>query len=277
MHELLLFGQVPPSRHEQLLNILAGIAGMQPQRSIQRHVVYKPQRAPMRRQYAQGASQNLPTNQRQQAQNPLTKDQYYWQIVRDVHEADFENGPDAPRNGDQKGWATLFQDVPEPGKRPANLRWTQTTDISSGNAHAFMKASLYRYVSEYVDEGYQLVHKNAVILLHRILRFPNPDPSIDHPLEKLPPFNNLEPLDKSGGYVLQVTVTLQDGYKPETLEKGNAEIMAFKNLMKGVVELDAADRLAMDTRVKPMTEEEEIAAERAAREQAQAQSQAVPP
>ena len=76
--------------------------------------------------------------------------------------------------------------------------------------------------------------------------------------------------------MLQVTVTLQDGYKPETLEKGNAEIMAFKNLMKGVVELDAADRLAMDTRVKPMTEEEEIAAERAAREQAQAQSQALP-
>lgn len=154
-HELLLFGQLPHSRHEQLLNILAGIAGQQPQRVIERHVVYRPQRDPLQRQYAVGASQTVQTTQRATSREQLTKDMYYWQAVKELDESDFgvalsastedaqkeKASPEAAR----KGWTIQFQDIPEPGQKPVNTRWVQTTDIVAGDAHAHMKATMYRY------------------------------------------------------------------------------------------------------------------------------------
>ncbi len=47
MHELLLFGAIPPSRHTQLLNILSGISSMQPVPiPSEKHLVFKPNRPP---------------------------------------------------------------------------------------------------------------------------------------------------------------------------------------------------------------------------------------
>ncbi|KAH7030537.1 mediator complex, subunit Med18 [Macrophomina phaseolina] len=256
-HELLLFSQLPNSRHDQLLNILAGISGAQPQRVIERHVVYRPQRDPLQRQYAVGASQNVQTTQRATSREQLSKDMYYWKTVKELDEADF--GPAAAStehtrkeesspNTERKGWSILFQDIPEPGQRPVNMRWVQTTDILTGDPHAHMKATIY--VSEYIDEGSQFVHQNATILLHRILRFPSSDQSRDRPLESLPPLNDLELLDKSGAYVLQVSIKINDNYKPETRDKAQAELLALKAMLKGVVDLEPAERLALDTRVK---------------------------
>lgn len=263
-HELLLFGQLPNSRHDQLLNILAGLAGAQPQRIIERHVVYRPQRDPLQRQYAVGASQNVQTTQRATSREQLAKDMHYWQIVKELDETDFGSAqadgaastaeharkekasPDAER----KGWTIHFQDIPEPGQRPVNMRWVQTTDIVAGDPHAHMKATMYNYVSEYVDEGYQFVTKNAIILVHRILRLPTPEQPRDSPLESLPPFSDLQPLDKSGAYVVQVSIKIQDNYKPETRDKAQNELLALKGTLKGVLDLEPADRLALDTRVK---------------------------
>ena len=44
MHELLLFGQIAASRHDQVLNILAGVAAMQPVAVFEKHLVFKPNR-----------------------------------------------------------------------------------------------------------------------------------------------------------------------------------------------------------------------------------------
>ena len=46
MHELSLYGQVTFARYEQVLNILAGVAAMQPQRVFERNIIYKPTREP---------------------------------------------------------------------------------------------------------------------------------------------------------------------------------------------------------------------------------------
>lgn len=46
MHELLLFAQIPPTQQSHLLSILAGIAAMQPQPFLERHLVFKPRRTP---------------------------------------------------------------------------------------------------------------------------------------------------------------------------------------------------------------------------------------
>lgn len=152
-HELLLFAQLPNSRLEQLLNIVAGIAGAQPQRVIERHVVYRPQRDPLQRQYAVGASQNVQTTQRATSREQLSKDMFYWQTVKELDDADFgpaastEHAPKEKANPDaeRKGWAIQFQDIPEAGQRPVTTRWVQTTDVVAGNPHAHMKATMYKY------------------------------------------------------------------------------------------------------------------------------------
>ena len=46
MHELLLYGQVSAARHGQVMKILAGVAAMQPRRTLQRRVIYRPEREP---------------------------------------------------------------------------------------------------------------------------------------------------------------------------------------------------------------------------------------
>ncbi len=58
------------------------------------------------------------------------------------------------------------------------------------------------------------------------------------------------PFDLSGAYVLQASVRLQDGNRPESITLGLNELKNIKEMMKGVVDLEPGDRLALDTRVK---------------------------
>lgn len=41
MHEFILYSQIPPGRHDQVLQILAGIAAAQPIKFSEQHVVYQ--------------------------------------------------------------------------------------------------------------------------------------------------------------------------------------------------------------------------------------------
>jgi mediator of RNA polymerase II transcription subunit 18, fungi type len=109
------------------------------------------------------------------------------------------------------------------------------------------------------------VHNNLVLLLHRILRFPDKSAissqatnghsqstvgSLGGPVEELPYFSDLQLLDKSGSWILQSSVRVLDGSKPESMALGINELKAFKDQMKGVVDLEVGDRLALDTRVR---------------------------
>lgn len=57
-------------------------------------------------------------------------------------------------------------------------------------------------------------------------------------------------LDPSGTYILQAAVRVQDGSKVETMTKGVNELLSLKETLKGVVEMEMGDRLALDTRVR---------------------------
>jgi len=50
--------------------------------------------------------------------------------------------------------------------------------------------------------------------------------------------------------MLQASARVQDGTKPDSINLAISELKAFKDMMKGVVELEIGDRLALDTRVK---------------------------
>ena len=68
--------------------------------------------------------------------------------------------------------------------------------------------------------------------------------------DHVPAINTLQPLDPSGTYLLQASIRVQDGNKPEIMSMGINELKAFKDLMKGVVEMEVGDRLALDTRAR---------------------------
>ena len=102
------------------------------------------------------------------------------------------------------------------------------------------------------------MHKNIVLLLHRPLLVPShPPEGLDEgrseapkPIDQISSPEKLRPLDPSNGFVLQASIRVLDGTKPETMAIAMNELKAFKDMMKGVVEMEIGDRLALDTRVK---------------------------
>ena len=106
MHELLLFGQVPASRHDQVLNILAGFAAMQPVPFLENHLVFKPNRlfGPARPVQVGGTQDIQKSQQALQAQ--AHGDLFYMQLVTDVADtastAQTEEDQDATMNGNEE-------------------------------------------------------------------------------------------------------------------------------------------------------------------------------
>jgi len=85
MHELLLFAQVPPSRHNYVLNVLTGLAAMQPQHILEKHLIFKPARLPAAARPAHvGAFQGVQNSQLQALQGQTSGDLYYLQLVGDI-------------------------------------------------------------------------------------------------------------------------------------------------------------------------------------------------
>lgn len=50
--------------------------------------------------------------------------------------------------------------------------------------------------------------------------------------------------------MLQASLRVADGTKQEIMSKGMDELNRLRETLKGVVELDAGDRMALDTRVR---------------------------
>ncbi|KAF2872514.1 mediator complex, subunit Med18 [Massariosphaeria phaeospora] len=256
MHELLLYGQVPAPRHDQVLKILAGVAALQPRRLLARHIIYKPQRAPdepgshLRR----GGTQAIGGKNHKQ---PVAKDLYYSQLVQKLSEEDLNRSGPQPSNGSsstggtgsgaEPKWTIEFQDVPDTGDRGVSIRMTTSTGILSGDPHAYMLSNgPNQFMSEYYVEGHQIVHGNVVVFLHRVLH----DSSGTSPKANLPKFTELKPFDPSGAYILEAKVQVQEFNNTNVLEAGVDELKRFQSQMKGCVELSVPDRLSLDTRVK---------------------------
>ena len=182
MHELSLFGQVPSWRHEQVLKILAGIAGMQPQRVLERHLIFKPSRSPTQRGGQVGGSQGVQAAQIQALQGQMHGDLFYLQLVGDISPGFFGQGEtigmttnpqdvvmsdgheDGPLEGQSlsdgishangikpasrppgRTWSLQFRDLPEvAGRRPVTSRLMADITITSGNTLSFMEALGYQ-------------------------------------------------------------------------------------------------------------------------------------
>lgn len=103
-----------------------------------------------------------------------------------------------------------------------------------------------RHVSSYTISGHRFTHHSASLLLYRVT-LPAAAVTSDSKSGGQPQARLLDP---SGTYILQVSVRVQDGSKVEIMTKGANELLGLKDTLKGVVELEIGDRLALDTRVR---------------------------
>jgi mediator of RNA polymerase II transcription subunit 18 len=103
-------------------------------------------------------------------------------------------------------------------------------------------------VNEFFVEGHRFVHKNMVLTLFRLLR--TGDMPQQAPLTTLPSLDSLKPLDVSGAFVLEACVRIDDRTKPNLVSTASDELGAFRDLMKGSVDMKVPERLSLDTRVR---------------------------
>ena len=106
--------------------------------------------------------------------------------------------------------------------------------------------SLSSHVSTYTISGHRFTHHSTSLLLYRISL---PAITVDNDSTSGEPSQS-RLLDPLGTYILQASVRVQDDLKVETMTKGANELLSLKETLKGVVELEIGDRLALDTRVR---------------------------
>lgn len=120
---------------------------------------------------------------------------------------------------------------------------------------AFMAALDYSHISSHILTGHRFTRNSTSILLYRPL-IPSPSPTSDDIGSSI--YNGTDAislsksrlLDPSGSYIVQAAVRVQDGSKVETMQKGVNELLGLKETLRGVVDMEMGDRLALDTRVR---------------------------
>lgn len=155
-------------------------------------------------------------------------------------------------------WTLQFRDIPEAGnRRPVTVRLIADVPITAGNAEAFMSALEYTSVPLPLPPLFPPSLPQSILPTHTTnIHTPKPPSQtsthhlhgrrLTHNAISIllfqPPSNPL--------YILQLAVRVADGTKPALMDRGVKELMALKEQLKGVVDVDVVDRAVLDTRVR---------------------------
>jgi mediator of RNA polymerase II transcription subunit 18, fungi type len=144
MHELLLMGQVPASRHTQVLSVLTGLTAAQPQRVVEQHVLFKPLRSATSDGPQRGGAQVIAAAKA--SQTAAGKERFHLRLVKQLKEADFSSVIDeeSSKRSANEGWQMLFRDTPEPGRKEASFRMVQQIQIQSEDPMKYMELLGYK-------------------------------------------------------------------------------------------------------------------------------------
>ncbi|EEP77072.1 conserved hypothetical protein [Uncinocarpus reesii 1704] len=241
---------------------------MQPNRIHERHLIFKPYRKPGFLRPRPGGSQDVQAPEVQRLNKLLNGGLYFVKAVGTVNATDFAapatSNDDVAMGGtaserqrqntydaSNQSWRIEFRDIPDAGTGSAvTSRLMSTSKIPYGELTPVMDAWGYDYVSEYVLEGDIFILDGTVIQLHRVLNFPAHEQPSRTPFSHLPPLEAMVPLDPSGGYILQASITVQDSGNPDLMKAASQRLLGLKEHLKSAVKLEPADRLSLDTRVK---------------------------
>jgi mediator of RNA polymerase II transcription subunit 18 len=231
MHELLLFSQISPARHNQVLNILAGVTGSQPFAYQDQNVLFAQLRLPetnlnSKKKPAPGTSQ--PQKWVHKLSRPV-------RITNDPPES---AGP----------WRLRVEQTPDPSVKDHTAR--EVIESKVEDEKTFLDTASYRLLGQQYFLGHRFVSGNIIIRIFRAL-LTTQQFHADKVLEGPPlPASALEVLDSSGTYMVEVSLRVEDRKNTKITEQAIAELLRFKQNVEGVLDLRVPDRLALDTRVK---------------------------
>lgn len=231
MHELLLFSQIAPARHNQVLNILAGVTGSQPKAYQDQVALFAQLRAP---------ETNLNAKKKPAPGTPQPQ-KWVHKLSRPV-----QITTDAPETTGQ--WRVRVEQTPDPSVKDHTAREVIESEVQ--DVKTFMDAASYKLLGQQYFLGHRFVSGNVVIRIFRILVTQQGAPA-DKVLEGPPlPLTELTALDPSGTYMVEVSLRIEDRKNTKIAEQAIAEFAGFRKSVEGVIDLRVPDRLAMDTRVR---------------------------
>lgn len=231
MHELLLFSQISPARHNQVLNILAGVTGSQPLAYQDQTSLFAQLRIP---------ETNISSKKKPAPGTPQPQ-KWVHKLSRPVRITS-----DPPESAGQ--WRQRVEQTPDPSVKDHTAREVLENEIK--DLKAFLDPASYRLLGQQYVLGHRFVSGNVVIRIFRVL-LTTQQLHADKILEG-PPLSvaELSVLDPSGTYVVEVSVRIEDRKNTKIAEQAIAELRVFKQSVEGVIDLRVPDRLALDTRVK---------------------------
>lgn len=235
MHEYRLYTTIPTLRKPQVLNIFAGITASQPVAITQQVLVYQQLKA----------ENNAPAAKKGQAKPATAVGQqqqrlHYVKLVRDVVD------------GTAGGWRLRVEGLPDPAAKTVISQSVMEREVTDDAELAKFRpgSEAYKFVSQYVSSGTRFVHNNIVIYMTRL--YGSTTPSDTDPLDAPPPTtpDNGALLDRSGAWLVEVCVRVDDGGNSTLRDKATKELEGFKRELDRAVDLRVPDRLALDPRVR---------------------------
>jgi mediator of RNA polymerase II transcription subunit 18 len=231
MHEILLYSQIAPTRHNQVLNVLAGVTGSQP-------FVYQDQTALF-------AQLRLPETTVSSKKKPVPgtprPEKWVHKLTRPVQVTS-----DPPES--VGSWRVRVDQIPDPSVKDHTAR--EVTESEVRDVKTFEDAEMYLFLGQQYFLGHRFVTGNVIVRIFRVLLTQQQLPA-DRVLEGPPlPLSKLQLLDPSNTYMVEVSVRMEDRKNTKIAEQAIAELLQFQNAVEGVIDLRVPQRLALDTRVK---------------------------
>lgn len=233
MHEISLFGQISLGRHEQVLNILAGLAAMQPRPFYEKHTLYMPKKT------AQSDAQVQKVNKKPQNIQPT-----YTHLIETFKSADHG------KTLSPRGHKVRYVETPEPETKAFILRRVEESDVTADELQRYADANKFSKVTEYYIEGQRLTCRDIAISLYRHLLSDQADGKTSEDKNDVFKLNDMKLLDPSGAFIVEATVRIDDRTKPVLVQTATEELNWFRNEMKGSIEMRVPERLSLDTRVR---------------------------
>ncbi|PWW75254.1 hypothetical protein C7212DRAFT_352425 [Tuber magnatum] len=219
-HELSLYSHIPAARQPQILRVISGITGMLPETTLEHHLVYKPKR-PRR----PGSNTEL----------------YYLQLISIVPEEQKQEEREEKGGYDVKSqkWRMRLEDFPEYGGKPVTSRNVFGAGFGEGDALGLVDSL-----------GFMFAPTTTTSSLSWVLLFP-PSHAVPNAQYGNPyPTSGLQPLDPARSWVLKAAIRVKSHQDLESVSTGHNELKGFKELMRGICDLEVVERLALDTRVR---------------------------
>jgi len=231
MHEILLFSQIAPTRHNQVLNVLAGVTGSQP-------FVYQDQTALF-------AQLRLPettvSSKKKPAPGTPRPEKWVHKLTRSVQVP--AETPEAIGS-----WRLRVEQTPDPSVKDHIAREVSESEVQ--DFKTFEDPQTYRFLGQQYFLGHRFVIGNVIVRIFRVLSTQQQIPA-DKVLEGPPLLlSDLQLFDPSNTYMVEVSVRMEDRKNTKIADQAYAELLTFQRTVDGVIDLRVPQRLALDTRVK---------------------------